>query len=472
MQGFITPHNLDAEVAVLGGLLFGIDNEASESVLQTLKPESFYNFAHKEIFKTIREIFAKNQPVDLLTVDSNLKAKGILNDVGGFAYLAELTKNTPSRANIKAYAQIVKDEAVKRFAITKLNECERLMYEKSTLTAEERLDAVSRLMSEISDHSKSGKIGGLRASRDVALEYLGELQRYHTEPETAKGLGSGLEDLDRLIGVKGLVKQSLAVVGARPKCGKTAFYAMVATNCVMQDKKTALLFSLEMNAKQLFERMIGKQMNLNTLSLYDRNIPQYQRDEIEAKLAQGVAELVDSDLMLIDDTPNVSIAHIRNECRRIKRERGEIGLIAVDYLTLMKAEKAERNDLAYGNLTKDLKNLAREMDCVVLLLTQLNRKLEDRADKRPYPSDSRDTGQIEQECDYWFGIYKESVYNEKADKSLTEIHLRLNRYGDSGGMVYCDQRWGNMFPCDQKDGERRSQIGKPEPKSNRKSKDF
>lgn len=472
MQGFIAPHNLDAEAGVLGGLLFGIDNEASESVLHALKPESFYNYAHKEIFKTIREIFAKNQPVDLLTVDSNLKAKGILDEVGGFAYLAELTKNTPSRANIKAYAQILKDEAVKRFAIAKLNECERLMYEKSSLTAEERLDAISRLMSEISDHSKTGKTNGLRSARDVSIDYLDEFQRYYTDPDTVRGLTSGLDELDELIGVKGLVKQSLAVVGARPKCGKTAFYAMLATNCVMHDKKTALLFSLEMNAKQLFERIIGKYMNLNTLSLYDRNIPQYMRDELEAKLSQGVTELVESDLMLIDDTPNVSIAHIRNECRRIKRERGEIGLIAVDYLTLMKADKAERNDLAYGNLTKELKNLAREMDCVVLLLTQLNRKLEDRADKRPYPSDSRDTGQIEQECDYWFGIYKESVYNEKADKTLTEIHLRLNRYGQSGGMIYCDQRWGNMFACDQEDGARRSQIGKSEPKNNRKSKDF
>ena len=157
------------------------------------------------------------------------------------------------------------------------------------------------------------------------------------------------------------------------------------------------------------------------------------------------------------------MAHIRNECRRIKRECGTIGLIGVDYLTLMKAEKAERNDLAYGQITKELKNLAREMDCVVLLLTQLNRGLENRTDKRPLPSDSRDTGQIEQECDYWFGLHKESVYNEQADQSLTEILVRLNRHGGTG-KVYVDQKFGSMFECNQIDAERRSQIGKKEPR--------
>lgn len=467
----IAPHNTDAEVAVIGGLLYGIDNEASSSVLGMLKPESFYSYQHKEIFSVIQELASKNRPVDILTVDERLKAKGIINEVGGFAYLAEVSQNTPSRANIKAYAKIVKDEAVKRFTIAKLNECERLMYENSALPVEERLDAISRLMSEISDHSRAGKTNVLKVARDVAREYVEEFRKYYEEPESVRGLTSGLPDLDRLIGVKGLVRQSLAVVGARPKCGKTAFYAMLANNCVMNDKKTALLFSLEMSGKQLFERMIGQRMNFNTLSLYDLSLPQYIRDENETKLSQGITELTDSDLMLIDDTPNVSIAHIRNECRRIKRERGEVGLIAVDYLTLMKAESAERNDLAYGNLTKELKNLAREMDCVVLLLTQLNRNLENRADKRPLPSDSRDTGQIEQECDYWFGLYKESVYNDKADKTLTEIHLRLNRHGGTG-KIYCDQRWGSMFPCDQEDGEQRSMIGKPEPKNNRRSKEF
>lgn len=466
----VAPHNIEAEQSVIGGLLYGVDNENAQTVLNLLKPESFYNYAHKAIFKAVLTLAKRNQQVDLLTLGKALESDGTIKDLGGFAYLAEIMKNTPSRANIVAYANIVRDEAVKRFTLGKLNECESLMYAKNNLTAEERLEAVSRLMSEIADHSRVGKAKGLRSAHDVSLEWLEDLNRFYTEPEAVKGLSTGLVELDQLIGVKNLVRQSLAVVGARPKCGKTAFYAMLANNCVMNDKKVALLFSLEMSAKQIFERMVGQRMNLNVQSIYDRSAPQGVIDANLAKVSEGVNDLVESDLMLIDDTPNVSMAHIRNECRRIKRERGEIGLIAVDYLTLMKAEAAERNDLAYGNITKELKNLAREMDCVVLLLTQLNRNLEQRADKRPLPSDSRDTGQIEQECDYWFGLYKESVYNENADKTLTEIHLRLNRYGETG-KVYCDQRWGAMFPCDQVEADKRAQIGKPEPKRTKQARD-
>lgn len=459
----VAPNNIQAEQALIGGLLLGLNSPEVSQAMAMLKADSFYHFSHKTIFSEIQFLANRNQSIDLLTVSERLKNINKLTDVGGFAYLAELSKNTPSVANIVEYARIVRDEAVKRFTLEKLVECEALILSNNRLSVEERLDTVSKLMSEIADHSRTGKAKGLQSARQVADKYLEKYQQFFTNPEGVKGLSSGLVDLDKLIGVKNLVRQSLAVVGARPKCGKTAFYAMLANSCVMNDRKTALLFSLEMSAEQIFERMIAQRMNLNTMSLYDINKPQHLQDEDLAKLSQGISDLVKSDLMLIDDTPNVSIAHIRNECRRIKRERGEIGLIAVDYLTLMKAEAAERNDLAYGNITKDLKNLAREMDCVVLLLTQLNRNLESRADKRPLPSDSRDTGQIEQECDYWFGLYKESVYNPNADKQLTEIHLRLNRHGETG-KVYCDQRFGAMFPCDQVEAEKRAEIGKPEPK--------
>ncbi|MDY0539132.1 DnaB helicase C-terminal domain-containing protein, partial [Pasteurella multocida] len=268
--------------------------------------------------------------------------------------------------------------------------------------------------------------------------------------------------------------QSLVVVGARPKCGKTAFYGMVAENCIVNEKKPALLFSLEMSGQLIFERLIGQNGNLNTTAFYEHDpdviFHKYHttQESLINRASNAVGELIKDDLLYIDDTPGVSMAHIRNECRRIKRERGEIGLIAVDYLTLMKAEDAERNDLAYGKITKELKNLAREMNCVVLVLTQLNRKLEDRGDKRPLPSDSRDTGQIEQECDYWIGLYKESAYSESADKSLTEVILRLNRHGGGSGTVYADQRFGSMFNCDQDEAKLRAEQCKPEPKKVKK----
>ena len=332
------------------------------------------------------------------------------------------------------------------------------------------------MMSQIADYGRAGKQNGLRRASDIASEWLDDWEMRKMQPERVAGLSTGVEELDRLLGAKKLVKQSLVVIGARPKLGKTALFSTIAVNCVLHERKTALLFSLEMSAKLIFERMFMQRGNVKASAFYeDENVLRNMGINVDTEISKGttaIGELIQDDLLFIDDTPAVSVAHIRNECRRIKRERGEIGLIAVDYLTLMKAESAERNDLAYGNITKELKNLAREMDCVVLLLTQLNRQLESRTDKRPFASDSRDTGQIEQECDYWLGLYREHVYNENADPTLTEIHLRLNRHGATG-KVYVDQRDGAIFNCDQIEAQQRAEICKPEPKQlKRKNGDF
>lgn len=467
----VIPYDLSAEQMVLGALMLTGVNAKTDAIFSMLKPESFYTLAHQHIYAEMRSLAQSSKPIDILTLEHALKSKGISDEVGGLAYLAELSSNTASAGNVKAYAEIVRSEAVKRFTLGKLQDCESLIFEKNGLPVEERLEAISRLMSEIADYSRDGKSQGLRRGRDVGMDWLNDYDLRMKNPDTVRGLSTGLLALDSLLGPKGLVKQSLIAVGARPKCGKTAFYAMMAENCILNEKKPVLLFSLEMSGKAIFERMIGKRANVNSNAFYEtQNNPDdfYNKYHIypetfNSRVLSSTEELVKDDLLYIDDTPAVSMAHIRNECRRIKRERGAIGLIGVDYLTLMKAEKAERNDLAYGQITKELKNLAREMDCVVLLLTQLNRGLENRTDKRPLPSDSRDTGQIEQECDYWFGLHKESVYNEQADQSLTEILVRLNRHGGTG-KVYVDQKFGSMFECDQMDAERRSKIGKKEPK--------
>lgn len=471
----VLPYNIEAEQSVIGGLLLDSSSERAEKVFSMLKPESFYSAGNKIIYQEMLALIARKQPIDLMTLDNRLRAVEKLDSVGGFAYLAEIAKNTPSAANIEAYANIVRDEAIKRFTIAKLQDCEALMFAVSQLPVEDRIEAISRLMSEIADYSKTGKQTGLRQVTDVASSWIDDFERRQKMPNLVKGLSSGLDDLDRLLGKKRFVKQSLVAVGARPKCGKTAFYSLMAGNCVVKEKKVALLFSLEMSANQIFERMLGQIGNINTNAFYasDTELEAYNltSGHLMGRITEAMNEIVRDDLLYIDDTPNVSIAHIRNECRRIKRERGEIGLIGVDYLTLMQAEKAERNDLAYGQVTKELKNLAREMDCVVLLLTQLNRGLESRSDKRPMPSDSRDTGQIEQECDYWIGLYKDSVYNEKADKQLTEIILRLNRHGETG-KVYADQRFGSMFNCDQDEAEKRHRSGNPVSNNNSRTKDF
>lgn len=215
-----------------------------------------------------------------------------------------------------------------------------------------------------------------------------------------------------------------------------------------------MLFSLEMPDKQILEKLVGQKSGVNPDIFYmpatDDADEEYQGnyDEDFSKAIATANRLRENDMLYIDDTPGLSLAHIVAESRRVKRKKGCVGMILVDYLTLMTAEKADRNDLAYGMITKGLKNLAKELDCVVVLLTQLNRELEKRVNKRPLPSDSRDTGQIEQDCDYWLGIHREGAFDENVPAGETELILRLNRHGETG-TVFCLQKNGAIYDMDQ-----------------------
>jgi replicative DNA helicase len=211
--------------------------------------------------------------------------------------------------------------------------------------------------------------------------------------------------------------------------GKTTVYQNMAIHCAVEENLPALAFSLEMPKDQMVEHIVSQHSRVNSNVFY---LNGYDESKLALALAKG-GEIADTNNLYIDDTPGLSLSHIVSESRRIKRERGDIGMILVDYLTLMAAEKADTEAQAYGVITKGLKILAKELNCVVVLLTQLNRGSEARANKRPVPSDSRSTGQIEQDCDYWLGIYREAEYNEGVGDSETELLLRLNRHGATGG---------------------------------------
>lgn len=238
--------------------------------------------------------------------------------------------------------------------------------------------------------------------------------------------------------------------------GKTTLYLKMAIHCATEENLPAIMFSLEMPEEQIVERSVSQVSGVSSSNFY---VDGYDDNRFAMASAKGMS-LAQNGNLYIDDTPGLSLAHIVAESRRIKRERGVVGMILVDYLTLMKAEKAERNDLAYGIITKGLKALAKELNCVVVLLTQLNRDLEKRTNKRPLPSDSRDTGQIEQDCDYWLGIYREGAYDEGANQSETELLLRLNRHGESG-VVFVEQRHGVVYDCNQ-DAERKKREQREE----------
>ncbi|AKR76980.2 MULTISPECIES: DnaB-like helicase C-terminal domain-containing protein [Edwardsiella] len=456
------PQNIEAEQSVLGGMMLDSGSDRCQTALSMLKPESFYIRAHQVIFSEMRELISSQKPIDLITLTDSLESKGMGEQAGGFAYIAEISKNTPSTANIVHYAMLVREKAMERYGIDKLTSATELLFARNGMTTSQKFDAIQTLFTDIADYAKTGNRRGLRQFVDVMGDWVDEVEARWNDSEATRGLSTGIGSLDDLLRPKGLVKAALMVIGARPKMGKTTLYSQLAVNCAEVEQLPALMFSLEMPDKQIVERMIGQVSRVNTDVFYgDR----YDDAQVAMAFAAG-GRLAQTGNLYVDDTPGITLAHIVAESRRIKRERGAVGMVLVDYLTLMTADKADRNDLAYGIITKGLKNLAKELNCIVVLLTQLNRDLEKRTNKRPMPSDSRDTGQIEQDCDYWIGIYREGAYDENADQAATELLLRLNRHGPTG-VVYCDQRNGAIYDCDQAAAEQKRRANDARPTNKR-----
>ncbi|MEI7143275.1 DnaB-like helicase C-terminal domain-containing protein [Pectobacterium brasiliense] len=422
----VVPHSSSAEQAVIGGLMLNTDDERRHAVMSLLKAESFYLRVHQIIYRRLVELSRSERPTDLITLSELLESNGELVTVGGMAYLAEMAR-VPVAANTLAYARIVREKAVLRYTLEKLHSCIEIVSSSGGATVESRLSSVQQMITAVVDHASTGRRGGLRPAGDVVSDWVDEIERRFKDPAGGAGLTLGIEGLDEIMAPKQALRGSLIVIGARPKMGKTATYNKIATHFALNHRLPSLVFSLEMTDRGIIERMIAQEALISSNLFYNG-----EYDDSKMALAMAKAgELAESNLM-IDSTPGVSLAHIVAESRKVKRQRGKVGLVAVDYLTLMKGEEAERRDISFGAITTGLKNLAKELDCIVLLLTQLNRKLEERADKRPQPSDSKDTGQIEQDCDVWIGLYRDAVYNEQADKTLMELIVRLNREGPSG----------------------------------------
>ncbi|WP_454734150.1 DnaB-like helicase C-terminal domain-containing protein [Citrobacter freundii] len=456
------PQNIEAEQSVLGGMMLDSGSDRCQTAMSMLKPESFYIRPHQVIFAEMRELVANQKPIDLITLIESLESKGLGEQAGGFAYMAEISKNTPSAANIVHYAMLVREKAMERYGIDKLTSATELLYSRNGMTTSQKFDAIQTLFTDIADYAKTGNRRGLREFSEVMGDWVDEVEARWSDSDATRGLSTGIGSLDDLLQPKGLVKGALMVIGARPKMGKTTLYSQLAVNCAEVEQLPALMFSLEMPDKLIVERMIGQVSRVNTDVFYgDR----YDDAQVAMAFAAG-GRLAQTGNLYVDDTPGITLAHIVAESRRIKRERGAVGMVLVDYLTLMTADKADRNDLAYGIITKGLKNLAKELNCIVVLLTQLNRDLEKRTNKRPMPSDSRDTGQIEQDCDYWIGIYREGAYDENADQAATELLLRLNRHGPTG-VVYCDQRNGAIYDCDQAAAEQKRRANDARPNKKR-----
>ncbi|EIZ9495663.1 AAA family ATPase [Cronobacter sakazakii] len=452
------PCNYEAEQAVLGSVMVAPDSDNVQKVLGFLNADMFYSRQHGRIFAALQGLNAKGKALDMLTLSDALEMQGELEQVGGFAYLADISRNTPSAANVMHYANVVKDKSTERMAIEQATQMLEVLYSRSGMTTAQKLEAVQALAMKVDDKAKTGNHRGLMTFRDAFNKWTYQVgERLEGNPSSV-GLTSGIEALDEMLEPKRIVRGSLFVVGARPKMGKTTVYQKMAIHCALVENLPTLAFSLEMPTEQLVERIISQHSRVKSDVFYQNG---YNENQFAQALAMGT-QIADSNNLYIDDTPGLSLAHIVSESRRIKRERGEVGMVLVDYLTLMAAEKADTESQAYGIITKGLKVLAKELNCVVVLLTQLNRGSEARANKRPQPSDSRSTGQIEQDCDYWLGIYRENEDDDTVNPAETELLLRLNRHG-STGTVYVEQRNGILYDIDQQEARFRREERERKP---------
>jgi len=411
------------EQSLLGGLM-KLNNDNSDIagyVLRTLKPNSFFTHVHKEIYKAIKLLSSSNMLFDQLSVASYLAKQ---ESVDIFEVDRCYSHHCDSNL-LRQYTNTIKDASIERYALSKIDDLKDLIANHDNGNITQRIGLAESVISGILSSIDNRKSKGLRDGTEIATEWIDTIDDFLKGDSNQYDFG--FAGLDEIIAPKKIKGGSLVVVGARPKMGKTFFATGMACHYILNRNEGCSVFSMEMQATDIWERLLAMKSKSNSNNFY--TIPMANNSYWD-EIGQHNIELANTKIA-IDDTPSIDIKHIKSEVRK-KHRKHKQGLIVVDYLTLMDGDSSERNDLKYGEITKQLKGLAKELDCVVLLLTQLNRGLETRPDKRPMPSDSRDTGQIEQDCDIWLGLYRERVYDKNVPYNFTEAIIRLNRQGDSG----------------------------------------
>ena len=419
----IPPHSIEAEQSVLGGLF--LDKDALIKVVELVRGDDFYRQDHRIIYKAILDLDADGKPFDLVTVGEWLESHQQLDEAGGLSYLAALAENTPSASNVGVYADIVRKRSVLRQLISATVKINETVFNPQGLSSEQVLDLAEQTVFEIAEQENRGK----RAYQNIkellvsALDRVDEIYRKKT-PIT--GIASGFDDFDER--TAGLQRSDLIIVAGRPSMGKTAFAINIAEHAVIKEELSVAVFSMEMPGEQLAMRMMSSlgrvdQHKVRTGKLQDEDWP---------RLTSAVTLLKDKKLF-IDDTPALTPAELRARCRRIAKEY-KLDLIIVDYLQLMQIPGTSENRATeISEISRSLKAMAKELKVPVVALSQLNRSLEQRPNKRPVMSDLRESGAIEQDADVIVFIYRDEVYNEDtADKGMAEIIIGKQRNGPIG----------------------------------------
>lgn len=419
----IPPHSIEAEQSVLGGLM--LDNGAWDKVIEWITEDDFYRYDHKLIFRAIRKLADQSQPLDVITLSEALSTTKELDQVGGLAYLIELAENTPSATNVGAYAEIVRERSIMRQLIAAANKIAEQSFNPAGRTSNELVDEAERVVFQIAEQGQrgSGPLGIQKVLRR-AIQRIDSL--FHNK-NAVTGLSTGFTDLDEM--TSGLHPGDLVIVAGRPSMGKTTFAINIVEHVAIKTQKPVLFFSLEMPSDQIVIRMLSSlgqiiQSNLRTGHL--------SADDW-VRVTSSVSLLTETKLF-IDETPGISPTEMRARARRVVREHGEIGLIVVDYLQLMQVPGNKENRTSeISEISRSLKLLAKELSVPVIALSQLNRELEHRPNKRPIMSDLRESGAIEQDADLIAFVYRDEVYNkESEDKGKAEIIIGKQRNGPIG----------------------------------------
>jgi replicative DNA helicase len=376
------------------------------------------------IYEAMIELGESGQPIDLVTLTSKIQDKGQLEDIGGVSYLAKLAHGVPTAANVDYYAQIIEEKAMLRRLIRAATQIVSEGYSSGEDVAGMLSDAERKIMEISNGRSGSGFI----AIRDVVMEVFDRVELLHQNKGNTTGIPSGFVDLDKM--TAGFQRNDLIIVAARPSVGKTAFALNIAQNVAVRAKETVAIFSLEMSAAQLVQRMICAEANL------DANVMrtgEFKGDDDWAKLTMGIAALSEAEIY-IDDTPGITVADIRAKCRRLKTEKG-LGMIVIDYLQLIhgRGKAGENRQQEVSEISRTLKQIARELEVPVIALSQLSRGVEQRQDKRPMMSDLRESGSIEQDADIVAFLYRDDYYNQETEKkNIIEIIIAKQRNGPVG----------------------------------------
>lgn len=418
------PYSFEAEQAVIGALM--LDNQVWDKVAVKLCASDFYRIEHKVLFVAISNLAKKDQPFDVITLQDVLKAHEQLDEAGGEVYLYELAHNTPSVANVSAYADIVREKSVQRQLIAVATDIADSAYNPLDRSVSEILDLAETKVFAIAEQTAG--TGGPEEIKSVLVRAVEKIDTLYHSTEAITGLATGLSDLDEM--TSGLQPSDLVIVAGRPSMGKTTLVMNMAEHAAIQAKKPVLVFSMEMPSDSLAMRMMSSlgridQHRIRTGKLEDDDWPR----------VTSAVNMLSEATLFIDDSPALSPSELRARARRLAKEHNGLGLIVVDYLQLMKVPgfNAENRTAEISEISRSLKALAKELHVPLIALSQLNRSLEQRSDKRPVMSDLRESGAIEQDADLICFIYRDEVYNEDSpDKGTAEIIIAKQRNGPIG----------------------------------------